>query len=210
MPRPGLRPIVVLEAAGSAVRGADRTMAEQMWTRQEAGVPVRQSWGIDEIVEQERPALLGWITAMTRDREAAEDVAQEALVRLWMAVEAGRGPDNPAAWLRRVSVNLVVSEVRHAAVARRVEAAEALRPRDAVPSVETAAIARERDESIRRAIAGLAPADREVITLAAHGVPRARIATHLGRSEPAARTLLCRARARLRKNLDADVVGLVA
>jgi len=185
-------------------------MAEQTWAHRDAEAPVRPSWDIDAVVEQERPALLGWITGMTRDRETAEDVAQEALVRLWMAVEAGRGPDNPAAWLRRVSVNLVVSGVRHAAVARRVEEAEALRPRDAVPSVEAAAIAHERDESIRRALAGLAPADREVIVLAAHGVPRARIATHLGRSEPAARTLLCRARARLRKNLGPDVVGLVA
>jgi len=165
---------------------------------------------VAQIVEAERGPLLGWITAMTRDRDAAEDVAQEALVRLWLEIEAGRAPDNPAAWLRRVSANLVASGARHAAVVRRYAETEAARPRDPVPSVEGAAEDRERRAALGVALATLARADCEAIVLAAAGVPRARIATHLGRTEPAARTLLCRARGRLRRAFDAELSGSAA
>ena len=163
-----------------------------------------------QVIEEERGPLLGWITAMTRDRDAAEDVAQEALVRLWLEIEAGRGPDNPAAWLRRVSSNLVISEARHAAVARRHAEGEAARPPEPIPSVEEEVEDRERGAALGAAMATLAPLDGEVIVLAAAGVSRARMAARLGRSEPAARTLLCRARGRLRRAFEAELSGSAA
>ena len=163
-----------------------------------------------QVVEEERGPLLGWITAMTRDRDAAEDVAQEALVRLWLAIEAGRGPDNAAAWLRRVSSNLVVSEARHAAVVRRHAEAESARPPDPIPSVEETVEDRELGAALGAAMATLAPLDGAVIVLAAAGVSRARMATRLGRSEQASRTLLCRARGRLRRAFEAELGGSAA
>jgi len=165
---------------------------------------------VARIVEAERGPLLGWVLAMTRDRDTAEDIAQEALVRLWLEIEAGHGPDNPAAWLRRVSANLVASGARHAAVVRRYAEAERAQPRDPVPSVEESVVERELEIALGTALAALAPREREVIALAAGGHSRAAIAAHLGRSEPAARTLLCRARARLRRSFDADAVGSAA
>lgn len=169
-----------------------------------AGASVAQS------IEIERGPLLGWITAMTRDRDAAEDIAQEALVRLWLEMEAGRCPDNPAAWLRRVSANLVVSEARHAAVVRRHAEAEMVRPRDAAPSVEAEVAGRECVAALGAALATLPRRDGEAITLAAAGVSRASMAVQLGRSEPAARTLLCRARERLRLAYEAELGGSAA
>jgi RNA polymerase sigma factor (sigma-70 family) len=165
---------------------------------------------VARVVEEQRGPLLGWVTAMTRDRDAAEDITQEALVRLWLEVEAGRCPDNPAAWLRRVSANLVVSQARHAAVVRRHEAEEIARPRDPVPSVEAEVEGHEAAAALGAALATLARADGEAIAMAATGASRAQIAARLGRSEPAARTLLCRARERLRLAYDAEFGGSAA
>jgi RNA polymerase sigma-70 factor (ECF subfamily) len=163
-----------------------------------------------QVVEEDRGPLLGWITAMTRDRDAAEDVAQEALVRLWLEMEAGRCPDNPAAWLRRVSANLVVSQARHAVVVRRYAEAEMARPRDPVRSVEAEVEERECVTALGAALATMTRRDGEAIALAAAGVSRAGMATRLGRSEPAARTLLCRARERLRLAYEAELGGSAA
>jgi RNA polymerase sigma-70 factor, ECF subfamily len=162
------------------------------------------------VVAEERGSLLGWITAMTRDRDAAEDIAQEALVRLWLEMEAGRVPDNPAAWLRRVSSNLVISQARHAAVVRRYADDEGARPRNPVPSVEAEVVEHERVTALGAAMAGLSRGDGEAIAMAAAGVSRASMAVRLGRSEPAARTLLCRARERLRLAFEAELGGTAA
>jgi RNA polymerase sigma factor (sigma-70 family) len=170
----------------------------------------RAGASVARVVEEERGPLLGWITAMTRDRDAAEDVAQEALVRLWLEIEAGRCPDNPAAWLRRVSSNLVVSEARHAAVVRRHAESEGARPRDPIPSVEAVAERHECATALGAALATLPRRDGEAIALAAAGVSRASMAVRLGRSEPAARTLLCRARERLRRAYEAELAGSAA
>ncbi len=109
-----------------------------------------------------------------------------------------------------MSANLVASGARHAAVARRYAEKEAARPRSPVPSVEETVEDRERRAALGVALATLARADCEAIVLAAAGVPGARIATHLGRTEPAARTLLCRARGRLRLAFEAELSGSAA
>jgi RNA polymerase sigma-70 factor, ECF subfamily len=165
---------------------------------------------VAQVIEEERSSLLGWISAMTRDRDGAEDIAQEALVRLWVEMEAGRVPDNAAAWLRRVSSNLVVSQARHAAVVRRYAEAETARSRDAVPSVEAEVVEHERVTALGTALAGLTGGDGEAIAMAAAGLSRASMAVRLGRSEPAARTLLCRARQRLRLAYEAELGGTAA
>src|SRR6267142_7151743 len=63
--------------------------------------------------------LFGFLVSATRDRELAEDLLQEAYLRLLREMQAGRTPDNSRAWLFRVASNLVVSRARRRAVAGR-------------------------------------------------------------------------------------------
>ena len=141
------------------------------------------------------------VLALTHDVDVAEDIAQEAFVRLAVEVRAGRAPDNIGAWLHRVAVNLVASRGRHASVVDR-RLADLPRPEHA-PSPETASIEAEEAVAVRRALDTLKPIDRTALVMAAQGFRGPEIADRLGRSQGATRTLLCRARSRMRGELEA-------
>lgn len=142
---------------------------------------------------------------MTRDDELAADVTQEAFLRLFRESVAGRVPDNVAAWLYRTSANLVVSHARHEAVARRT--APMLAPPGSSRAPDDDVVDREGIQTVRSALAAL-PADyRSVLLMAAAGTPSRDIAHRIGRSGTATRTLLCRARRRLRDEAAAAPAG---
>ncbi len=143
--------------------------------------------------------LRRWLTGRTRDADAAEDIAQEAFARLVREIRAGRAPDDPAAWLHRVALNLATSRGRRLTVADRN--ADRLPLPQSVPGPEAWAVDDEVRGLLTGALAELPDADREAVVLAARGHRGPEIARHLGRSDGATRTLLCRARARLRVHL---------
>jgi len=158
----------------------------------------------DDIVEDSfiryEAALLRYVTARTRDADLAADIAHEAFLRLLQETQAGRAPREPLPWLQRVALNLVISGARRTAVAERCEP----RLRSAAASYETpetAAIVTERDAILREALTALEPTQRQAIVLAARGFGGGEIAALIGRSEGATRTLICRARSRLRADL---------
>ena len=154
---------------------------------------------VEEAYAAHRAPLVRRLTAMTRRADVAEDLAQEAFLRLSSEVAAGRVPDDVAAWLHRVAANLVASRGRHQSVVDR-RAGELPIPAPA-ESPERETIQHELDDAIHAALALLPVADRDALLLAAHGYRGPEIATHLRRTNGATRTLLCRARAKMRQQL---------
>jgi len=140
--------------------------------------------------------LTGFAYAMTRDRDSADDLVQEAFLRLVKEIAAGRTPDNIAAWLFRVCSNLALSRGRRATIAQRF-LNRSRAPVDEQPAdVETL-----RRETSAVLLAGLAtvPTDaRAALLMAAEGFSGREIATAIGRSEMATRTMMFRAREKLR------------
>ncbi|MEA2608852.1 MAG: hypothetical protein QOJ75_1095 [Chloroflexota bacterium] len=143
--------------------------------------------------------LVRQLTAITRDGAAAEDLAQEAFVRLVIQLRAGRVPDNIGAWLYRVGQNLAISRGRRMAVARRWNAEIA--PGDLAQSPELKAIESETFDSLCIALSELGSTDRAALILAAHGYRGSEIAQSIGRTDAATRTMLCRARTKVRGRL---------
>ena len=141
-------------------------------------------------------SIQGLALRTTRDPELAADVTQEAFLRLVSEAQAGRCPDNVGAWLYRTSANLIVSRARRAAVARRL--APRLVRTDSPAQPDAIAVMREEHHELQVALAMLPAADRVALLMAAHGATGEEIARHLGRSHGATRTLLSRARRRLR------------
>ena len=140
--------------------------------------------------------LLRRLTATTRNAAAAEDLTQEAFMRLVIEVNAGRIPNDAGAWLHRVGHNLAMSRGRRIAVANR-RIGEITLPGDA-PSPETMTLEAERNSELHDALAGLGATDQRVLLLAATGYRGWEIARSIGRTDAATRTLLCRARLKVK------------
>ena len=154
-----------------------------------------------ELIEAHRPALERYVRKLVRDPDEAADIVQETCVRLLVAGRGGFIPDWPAAWMNRVAHNLVVSAARHRQIAQRE--AEHLVSANLSRATEDDIVGRERDAEVFRALASASPEDRDALVLAASGYRSKEIAFRLGRSDGATRTLLSRARGRLRRSLEA-------
>ena len=148
--------------------------------------------------------VFAFLVRTTRDPEVAEDLLQEAYLRLTREVRADRTPDNVRAWLYRVGANLAVSRGRRISAALRGlvrlgAATGAARTEDAP---ESGYLQREGRAALVGALADVAPDARAALLLASEGFSGAEIAAAIGRSEPATRTLLCRTRVRVRSRLE--------
>lgn len=149
--------------------------------------------------------LLSFLRRACRDDEAAEDLAQEAFLRLAREVDAGRTPEHIRPWLYRVASNLVVSRARRAGTVvewlRRHGPAAAAD--DRAPSPEEGLLRRERCSELE-ALLDTLPADaRTALLLSGQGFSGIEIAAAIGRSHAATRTLLTRTRINLRLALEA-------
>jgi RNA polymerase sigma-70 factor (ECF subfamily) len=154
---------------------------------------------VEAAFTQHRAAVVRHLTMVTRDPDAAEDLAQEAFLRLAREVEADRTPDDPGAWLHRVGTNLAMSRGRHLQVVDRREA-ELPRPAN-LESPEHAVVEHELAKVLVAFLAQMSGAEQRALTLAAHGYDGLEIAANIGRTPGATRTLLCRARAKMRMRM---------
>ena len=164
--------------------------------------PQSSSMSDDEImaiITAEQASLERYIRTLVRDPDEAADIGQDVAIRLLLAARAGKTPDNPGAWMRRVAHNAVVSAARHRAVVQR--SADRLVDRGEHPSPEEAAIHRERDLAIAQSLREARPDDRTAMILAAQGFEAGEIGAALGRTALATRVLLCRARGRMRAQM---------
>jgi RNA polymerase sigma-70 factor (ECF subfamily) len=162
--------------------------------------------GVDELTltrlyDAHRAELFAFLIRMCRDRDTAEDILQEAFIRLIREARAGRMPREVRPWLYRVAANAAISGGRHGAVWTRLVPRLLDRREPAIPESEF--LRSERDAELHDALAKLAPDARAALLLAAQGFDGHEIAASIGRSEGATRTLLCRTRAQLRLVLEA-------
>ena len=154
---------------------------------------------IEAVFLEHRAALVRHLRLITRDAEVAQDLAQEAFLRLAREIEAGRTPDDAGAWLHRVGMNLATSRGRHLQVVDR-RAGDLARPAEP-PSPEDAAAGGELTRAVAQALAQLSGAERHALVLAAYGFDGGEIAVSIARTPGATRTLLCRARAKIREHV---------
>ena len=115
------------------------------------------------LVSAKLPRVLGLATRMLRDPSEAEDVAQEAFVRVWRTAGAWQpGRARFDTWLHTVVLNLCRDRLR-----RRREVASDSLPEaiDPAPDAEAGLIEAERGGAVMKAIAALPERQREAILL---------------------------------------------
>jgi RNA polymerase sigma factor (sigma-70 family) len=140
---------------------------------------------------------------MLRDEAEAEDIAQEAMLRLWRsAAGLELGPGGLRPWLRRVTSNLCIDRVRSSQ--RTVVTDEV--PEVAEPATQVTDL-QDRDLSARVAAAMQALPDRQrlALTLFHHeGLSQIEVGQAMGISDEAVESLLARARRALKASLAAE------
>jgi RNA polymerase sigma factor (sigma-70 family) len=153
-----------------------------------------------ELTMQLAPATLSLARRMLGDATEAEDVAQEALLRLWKAAPNWQtGQARVTTWLYRVTANLCTDRLRRRRGSSLDQIAE---PTDDKPSVEASLIVRDQVQALNQAIAALPDRQRLVIALR-HFEERANfeIAEIMDVSVEAVESLLSRARRTLSQTL---------
>lgn len=154
-------------------------------------------WDAGLAYDAYRDRLFASVVRSTRDEELAADIVQEAFLELIRAGQRGDLPENELAWLHRVASNRVIDWSR-----KRARWAGHLRPsEDTEEAPESAALRHEDERELHAVLDTLPTATRQALLLEGEGYQPAEIAGMIGRTGQATRTLLCRARRRLRDSL---------
>ena len=149
------------------------------------------------LCEALRPDLLRFAFWLGRDRQLAEDVVQEAMLRAWKSFDTLADDARAKSWL----LTIVRRELARTFERKRLEVADL----DALVAAESGVLAADDDASLaemREALFRLDAEHREPLVLQVlMGYSTREIAEQLGLQQGAVLTRLFRARARLRHEL---------
>ena len=151
------------------------------------------------------PAMLGLARRILGNPADAEDVVQEAMLRVWTHAPRWQPLAQFRTWLTRVVVNLCLDRKRRAPWVELEAAGELADP--ALGAGEKAE-RDERDRLVAAAIAELPARQRAAIVLTyGDGMSNAQVAEILDTSVSAVETLLVRGKQNLRRALDSVIDG---
>lgn len=186
------------EADGPVLRADDGSDAELL-ARSARG----DRRAFDRIVARYGPLALRLAARIAPDRQSAEDIAQEAMVRIWhRAADFDARRARFTTWLYRIVVNLCIDLRRKAEPMPLPESFDAVDP---APGAEETLQHEERRATLARAMDDLTDGQRAALALIYdEGLSGAEAAEALGITSKAVERLLARARARLRERLLAD------
>ena len=112
------------------------------------------------------PRLLSYVYRLLRDRAEAEDVVQEALLRLWrIAPDWRTGEARVTTWLYRVATNLVTDRQRARQRRRGTALEDAPEPADTAPGAVAQLIEADRMAALEAALACLPDRQRQAVIL---------------------------------------------
>ncbi|WP_323042813.1 RNA polymerase sigma factor [Gemmobacter sp.] len=153
-----------------------------------------------ELARRFLPRMLAYGRRMLGDGDEAEDVAQEAMLRLWrIAPDWRTGEAQVSTWLWRVVANLCTDRLRR----RRGVALDAVaEPEDDAPSAYSAMVNADRAAALEAALALLPERQRQAVVLRhLEGLPNPEIAQILGIGVEAVESLTARGKRALAARL---------
>jgi RNA polymerase sigma-70 factor, ECF subfamily len=146
------------------------------------------------------PAMLGLARRILGNAAEAEDVAQEAFMRVWTHAPRWQPLAQFRTWLTRVVINLCLDRKRRAPWVELETAGEIVDP---APGAGEKAEDDERERMLAAAIETLPTRQRSAIVLTyGDGMSNAQVAEILDTSVSAVETLLVRAKQNLRRALE--------
>jgi RNA polymerase sigma-70 factor (ECF subfamily) len=154
----------------------------------------------EDVFRADHRAVLAIVLALTGDRAVAEELVQEAFLRAHQRWARIGGYENPGAWVRRVAINLALSDRRRRGAERRAVARSGAAP--ASPDGAGGVVGADR---FWRAVDALPKQQRAVVVLHYLEDRSVRdIAAVLDLAEGTVKAHLSRARAALAARLSLD------
>ena len=164
-------------------------------------VQATEVWG-----EAERRRVVRLCAAITGDRDAAEDLAQETLLEAWRNRHKVRTADGADAWLAAIARNVCLRWARRQGRQSELVPIEHDVPLAADVDLEVDLERTELAELLDRALALLPPDTREVLVQRyVHESPHAAIGARLGLSEDAVSMRLTRGKVVLKRVLASEL-----
>ncbi|MBL9118011.1 MAG: sigma-70 family RNA polymerase sigma factor [Verrucomicrobiaceae bacterium] len=165
------------------------------------------------LVEIHQNAVIGTATRMLGNAEDGHDVAQMVFLRVWKSASRYEPTAKFTTWLYTIMRNLVFNEMRRRGRKREISLDEPTlddQPRDLPDNATVAPDVRSQQEeleaAIDAAIAALPEKQRLAVIMRRYQeTPYEELCEVLGMSLPAVKSLLFRARAELRKHLQAHL-----
>lgn len=118
-----------------------------------------------ELTDRMLPRALSVATRVLGDRAEAEDVAQEAMLRLWrIAPDWQTGQAKVSTWLYRVTMNLCI-DLQRKRRGGTVALDDAPDPADNAPSAAEQLVAKARSDALQDALAQLPDRQRQAVVL---------------------------------------------
>ncbi|MEO1199815.1 MAG: sigma-70 family RNA polymerase sigma factor [Pseudomonadota bacterium] len=155
------------------------------------------------LVAQNLDRVHGLAVRFTGNQADAEDIAQEAFLRVWRSADRWQpGKAKVSTWLHRIVMNLCIDRSRRAKRRRHDDLAEADQIADPTPGADRDHMGRVAVEMARQEIAALPERQRAALLLSVvtgHSNPE--IGEILGMSVGAVEQALVRARRKLREKL---------
>lgn len=155
------------------------------------GKLLREMWGnqkiwrkVAEIFELLRDPVYRYLVGMLGDPAEAEDLVQDAFLRLYVHLCDGQHVGNVRAWTYRVAHNLALDHLRRN---DHVELLDAVvwdriceKEKHRVPDAELCLLEKERRELFQKAVERLSPQERSCLSLKAEGLTYREIGEVLG------------------------------
>lgn len=158
------------------------------------------------VMRSETPRLVRHSLSLLGNLAEAEDVAQDAFLRLWNVAPDWEPRAQIATWLHHVAYRLSIDVLRRRRPSVDIEDLEPILADDSA-SPEASALHSERDQMLAQAMDRLPPRQKSAIVLAhLQGLSQAEASIVLDVTEEAYESLLARARRKL-KDLVQDMLG---
>jgi RNA polymerase sigma-70 factor, ECF subfamily len=164
----------------------------------------------ERLFEEFSAPIYNYALRMVGDPDRAADITQDTFIKAYRKLDTLTDDTSIRSWVYRIATNTAIDEMRRRRFVipmggTRAETEPGYEPVDQRPGPEAQAMAATLDERVQRALLRLRPNHRQCLLLSdLEDMSAQQIGEVMGMSYGAVRTLLCRARGEMRRQLAAE------